>query len=497
MIEQRVDRFFAWLHDLLVPLTSRMSLAVRVAILSTGAVAATLAVVSTVVFITVRAEFISSLDESMFRRADAAVEAGYPSGLSNQESQLLELMGIQLVNVPSGSGLAFTDGADSQYDIEEREVALGHVSRSARTTEIYDIPYRVVAVQAGPGQAIMLGQSMESTQKALDRLLLVLLLASTGGMALAWLAGWVVASNGLRPVRRLTEATEYVALTGDLTPIKFNGTGRDELARLTSSFNVMLQALDAAQLRERQLVADAGHELRTPLTSLRTNIELLRQATADPQRSLSLISQRELMDDVWAQLDELTTLIQDLVELARDEPLYRDPEPLNLADIVEQSVERVRLRAPTVDFDVDVDRSLLVGESQSLERAVTNLLDNAAKWSPDHAVINVRLREGVLTITDHGPGISEQDLPFVFDRFYRATEARTQPGSGLGLSIVRRAAERHGGSVTVDSTPGNGATFTLSLPLAHAGVRGHTPRHQNFVPSQASLNAVSETGENL
>lgn len=464
-MEKRVDQLFTWLHRLFKPITSRVSLATRVALLSTAAVALTLAVVSSVVYFTVRAEFISSLDDSMFRRADAAVDNGYPSGLSVRESAMLELLGIQLFAIEGGGG-SLLDDTQSPYDIEELRVALGQDSRSARTTEINDVAYRIVAVQAGPGQAFVLGQSMESTQRALDRLLVVLLFASTGGIALAWLAGWVVASNSLRPVRRLTAVTEYVAATGDLTPIETTGTRRDELARLTSSFNVMLRALDAAQTRERQLVADAGHELRTPLTSLRTNIELLRQATGDSNRQLSIESQHELMDDVKAQLDELTSLIQDLVELARDEPLHRDPEPLNLADVVEHAVDRVRLRAPNIEFVVDVDRSMIMGESHSLERAVTNLLDNAAKWSPAGSRITVTVDEGTVAITDEGPGISGQDLPHIFDRFYRAAEARTEPGSGLGLSIVRQAAERHGGSVTVESDYGHGCTFTLHLPLA-------------------------------
>jgi two-component system sensor histidine kinase MprB len=226
----------------------------------------------------------------------------------------------------------------------------------------------------------------------------------------------------------------------------------------------MLQALDASQTRQRQLVADAGHELRTPLTSLRTNIELIGQAADNVDRSLTDDQRHEIMGDVRSQLEELTTLVGDLVELARDEPMTRDPEPLDFADVVTQAIDRVRQRAHSVTFDVGLEPWMVFGEPQLLERGVTNLLDNAAKWSPADGTVHVRLSGGALTVTDEGPGIDPADLPHIFDRFYRSSEARTLPGSGLGLSIVKRAAERHGGTVDVESSPGGGTTFTLVLP---------------------------------
>lgn len=462
-----VDHTHRRVHALLEPITTRVSLAGRVAILTTLAVAATLTVMSIVVYVTVRSQFIGSLDDSLLRRAEQAVAAGYtPATLTEKEADLLQLAGIRLLAISSGGGDFLIRPNDSfPYDNREREVALGLTNHSARTAEVADVPYRVVAVQAGQGQAFVLAQSMESTQEALDRLRLVLILTTLSGMIFAGLAGWLVANNGLRPVRRLTDATERVARTRDLTPIEVSGRKEDELSRLTRSFNEMLLALGAAQTRERQLIADAGHELRTPLTSLRTNIDLLRQANDDPRRRLDDDARTELMDDVRAQLDELTSLIGDLTELARDEPLHRDPEPLDLADVVEQAVARVERRAPTVTFDVNLEPSWVVGDSGLLERAVTNLLDNAAKWSPPDSTVTVRLRSGIVTVTDQGPGIAVEDLPHVFERFYRSREARTLPGSGLGLSIVRRAAERHGGTVDVASIVGHGATFTFAIPL--------------------------------
>lgn len=454
--------------------TSRMSLAMRVAVLTTAAVAVTLALICATIYITVRSEFESSLDDSMLRRAQAGVEANL-GGLfeAGNDPQALALTDIKVSVLRSGESLTLLTGesASSTFPyqfigIDEREVSIGIEPVSFRTAHWGGQPYRVVAVQSAPGEALVMAQSMESIEKALDRLRLILLLTSAAGIALAGMSGWAVATNGLRPVRRLTAATERVARTNELTPIKVSGT--DELARLTTSFNSMLTALEESQTQQRQLVADAGHELRTPLTSLRTNIELMGQATQNG-RSLSEVQRAEIMFDVRSQVEELTTLVGDLVELARDEPVARTPEPLDLADIVEGALGRVRLRAQEVQFDVSIEPWMVVGELQLLERAVTNLLDNAVKWSPADGAVTVSLKRGTLTVSDEGPGIAADDLPYIFDRFYRATESRTMPGSGLGLSIVQRAADRHGGSATVTSVVGKGSTFRLFIPGTNQG----------------------------
>ncbi len=462
-----VDRVYQVAHTVLEPITRRLSLAGRVAFLTTAAVAFVLTVINVSVYVLVRQEIVGSLDDSMLQRADELVAAGYtPGNITITDARLLAIAGIQLLEIRSGGGEFLLQSTDAfPYDNREREVALGLADHSARTQVVDGVRYRVVAVQAGDGKALMLAQSMESTTQALERLRVVLILSTLSGMLLAGVVGWAVARNGLRPVRRLTTAVEHVALTRELTPIEVLGK-EDELTRLTRSFNAMLAALAEAQRRERQLIADAGHELRTPLTSLRTNIELLRQATGAPNGGFTDAQRAELLDDVTAQLAELTTLVGDLTELARDEPLHRDPEPLDLADVVRRAVERVQLRASTVTFDVLLEPAWVVGDSQLLERAVTNLLDNAAKWSPPAGTVRVRLKNGTITVSDEGPGISREDLPHVFDRFYRSTEARTLPGSGLGLAIVKRAADQHGGSVNVTSTPGEGATFAFRVPLA-------------------------------
>ena len=254
---------------------------------------------------------------------------------------------------------------------------------------------------------------------------------------------------------------ERVARTEDFTPLPVEGD--DEVARLATAFNHMLTALDASRVRQRQLVADAGHELRTPLTALRTNIDLLTMAAADPD-ALPTQARDELLDDVRAQIEELTTLIGDLTELAREEPVTVQVEPVDLTDVIDHAVQRVRRRAPGITIEEFTRPWWVEGEAAELERAVTNLLDNAAKWSPEGGQVTVRLSDGVLTVDDQGPGIAEADRTRVFDRFWRSADARTMPGSGLGLSIVRQVAERHGGSVVATENSTGGARLVLRLP---------------------------------
>jgi two-component system sensor histidine kinase MprB len=307
----------------------------------------------------------------------------------------------------------------------------------------------------------VVAQSLESNRSTLDHLGLVMAIFGIAGVIAAALAGWGVARNGLRPVRRLTTRVEEIARTERLDPIPVEG--RDEVARLSLAFNAMLASLSASQARQRQLVADAGHELRTPLTSLRTNLDLLAQA--DTSTKLSAESRKELLDDVRGQIAEMTTLIGDLVELARDDPSAAPGiEPVELAAVVSQAVTRVRRRAPTVNFVVHTEPWWVKGDSAALERAITNLLDNAAKWSPEDGQVTVELSQGTVKVSDQGPGISAEDLPHVFDRFYRSAESRTMPGSGLGLSIVKAVADRHGGEARAGGAPGGGAAFWFHVP---------------------------------
>ncbi len=279
-----------------------------------------------------------------------------------------------------------------------------------------------------------------------------LALVAAAAVALAAGLGLVVAKAVLAPVQRLTRTAEEVSETRDLSR-RIDASGTDELSRLAATFNTMLGALEDSARAQRQLVSDASHELRTPLTSLRTNIEVLARDQAMPAAD-----REALLRDVTEQLTEMTALIAELVELARGDQVPTEPEDVRLDLVAADAIERTRRNRPGVTFKPELEESLIHGVPATVERAVSNLLDNAAKWSPPGGTVDV-------TVRDHGPGIDEADLPFVFDRFYRAPSARGMPGSGLGLAIVRQVAEAHGGTVVANRADGGGTLIRLCLPV--------------------------------
>jgi two-component system sensor histidine kinase MprB len=465
----------------------RGTLAARVALLAAVAVAVSVAGVAVAAYLTVQHQLIASLDHSLVARAHTAARSSQfvelnPDGVP---PWLLGAADVRIAVLHSdGQVFANTQPGETEIQLTTAELAVaeGRSTSSLRTAYTGGKRYRVAAVPGdAPGTALILAQSLAPTEEALSRLGLMLTIFGLLGVVGAGIAGWGVARNGLRPVRLLSDAVEEIARTEKLEPIAVEGN--DEVARLAVAFNTMLAALEASRRRQRQLVADAGHELRTPLTALRTNLDLLTQA--EVRGGLSPESRAELMEDLKFQINELTTLIGDLTELARDDPASSRHEAVDLADVVERAVERVRRRA-TVSFDVQLGPWLVTGEAVSLERAVTNLLDNAAKWSPEHGLVTVRLEEGTLYVADQGPGISPEDLPHVFDRFYRSVESRTMPGSGLGLSIVRAVAERHGGKVFAGAGPDGGAAFWFRIPGA--------PPASDVIDSVPDAAADSDTG---
>ena len=453
----------------------RRSLASRVALLTTIVVGLSVAVMAAAAFVTVRMAMQAALDESLLNRATKAADAGAIAELQLQMPPwMYGAADVRIAVITADGQIRSLDRGTPQLNLGDPELAVaqGSAEQSVRTIRAGDQRYRIVTVPAGADQALILAQSLEGQDLVLAKLGITMLVAGGLGVLAAALAGWGVARNGLRPVRRLTAAVEHIARTEDLRPLQVEGD--DELARLATAFNSMLMALAASRDRQRRLVADAGHELRTPLTSLRTNLDLLAQidqAPLDGTRSASAgglppEARAELLEDVRAQIEELTTLVGDLVELARDEPITHVVETVDLVDVLERALAKVRRRAPSVIFDVRADPWWVVGEPASLERAVTNLLDNAAKWSAPGGVVHVTLTGGSLIVDDSGQGIAPDDLPHIFDRFYRSEESRAMPGSGLGLSIVRQVAERHSGVVAAGTAPGGGARLVLTLPGA-------------------------------
>jgi two-component system, OmpR family, sensor histidine kinase MprB len=443
----------------------RMSLRTRVTLLAAVCVGSAVALVSLAGYFTVRTSLYDQLDTTLLQRADSLRDTlanaeqlgGIPPGVFSAAD-----IRVGLLDGRTGNSAVF---GDMEMGPDELAVAQGRRLQSLRTDRARDL--RVAAVPAAPGAALVVARGLGATRTTLARLGLVFTLVGGAGVLLAAAAGTAVAQGGLRPVQRLTEATERIARTGELQPIAISGD--DELARLTGSFNTMLGALAESQERQRRLVADAGHELRTPLTSLRTNLELLAASDRPDAPSLSEQDRKEISDDVRAQVEELSTLVGDIVELAREDAPQVVHEPVELTEVVERALARVGRRAPGVHFEVDLMPWSLLGDANALERAVLNLLDNAAKWSPAAATVNVQLAPtgrgtAAVQVADAGPGIAEADLPYIFERFYRSSDARTLPGSGLGLAIVAQVAARHGGSVRASHRPEGGMLMTLELP---------------------------------
>ncbi len=337
-------------------------------------------------------------------------------------------------------------------------------------------PYRELVVYAGkyPVSATGLATTVTVTSVALQVVLPLgsvnqqlthlrwgLVLIAIAGIVVAVLLAWLVGRTAMVPLDDLTAAVEDVAATTDVSR-RLDPGGPDELGRLRRAFNHLLAALERSQQSQRQLVLDAGHELRTPLTSLRTNLEVVRRLDELPPEERTV-----LVDDLLTQMGELTNLVADLSELARGDQRHQGPATFRLDRLVEDAVGMAtshgRLR--DVHFELHAQPTWMTGQRDRVARAVGNLLDNALKWSPDGGVVDVQCADGRVTVRDHGPGISPEDLPHIFDRFYRSAAARRLPGSGLGLAIVAQVAEAEGGSVTAGQVAdGPGAVFTLSFP---------------------------------
>ena len=318
------------------------------------------------------------------------------------------------------------------------------------------IELRELVARRTDGGTIISVQPLKPTHHALDRIRFWILLIGGIGIAAAAALAAFVATLALRPVRRLTAAAETVAATGNLNE-RVAVAGTDELGRLATRFNGMLEALEDSVGRQRRLVADASHELRTPLTAARTNVDLVREG------KLPEFEVRRALDEASIELGSLTSLIADLVELARGTERKLQIEEVQLDDLVAGMVERSKARSPQTIFVTSLSPTTVHADPALIERAVSNLLDNAVKYSPVGGPIEVTVRDGEVLVADHGPGIADEDLPRIFDRFYRSAAARSKPGAGLGLAIVREAAEAHGGKATAESTAG-GARFKLSLP---------------------------------
>jgi two-component system sensor histidine kinase MprB len=472
----------------------RMSLRRRLALLSAVTVALAVLVASALVYVLVRDRLRGDIDNDLHRQADRAtarvtgmvglLETAAPGQALTAPAPPAGVGGPPAPGAPRELGLPppAPGGAPSVFQVigangavvrepdstvqipvssADRALAASGGAPRFADVEADGNTFRVLTQPLPAGDAaIQVARSLEDTQHTLSTLVIILAAVSAGGVALAAALGPLVARAALSPAGEVSDAAEEVARTHDLTR-RIEVHGDDELGRLAASFNEMMEALEQSESAQRRLVADASHELRTPLATLRTNIETLgRRDGMEPAERDRLVA------DITDELEELTELVADVVELARaqgdDGGLAR--EDVALDELTRDAIERARRRARGLRFEGRISPTLVNGDRQRLGRAISNLLDNACKWSPSGSVVEVEVGDGRVAVRDHGPGFAPEDLPKVFDRFWRSDESRGTPGSGLGLAIVQRVAEDHGGAARAANAEGGGAVVSIELP---------------------------------
>ena len=471
-----------------------MSFQRRVTLASAAAVAIAVAIASLATYVLVRNELDRHTNRSLNKLAQAFVTAEQrmphtaqsnnpaPGVAPYPYAELLRRFPdrpgdvTNVVQLVTSAGTSYPAYHGARLRLPAQTLAaIAAIARAGSGSRSFDASanggqFRILAIGVSPGYAVVVSHSLSDVNSTLSELSLILVILTLGGIALAALLGWFVARTALAPVRRLTATVRHVAQTRDLGA-RIDERRRDALGSLARSFNSMLTVLDETVSKldesartQRRLVADASHELRTPVTSVRTNIEILERADELPAGERS-----RLISDVVEQLEELSALINDLIELAREDEHVDSREEVRLDILVTEAIERARRHSPQVSFEVSLDPTLVNGVPSRLDRAVNNLLDNAVKFAGTELPIEVSLHDGELEIRDNGPGIDAEDLPHVFDRFFRGAHSRARPGSGLGLAIVRQVAELHGGSVSVDAAAGGGTVVRMRLPICSWG----------------------------
>jgi two-component system sensor histidine kinase MprB len=443
-----------------------MSFRTRLALVAAAAVGIAVIVASIVVFVVVHNELFGEVDRALHARAVEIASGPQPEIDNGQLHIPGPHVGVQsdfVQAVPLSGGPYVEPDAAYKLPVTEKdhEAARGEQPLYYSNRHFQGIEFRVLTIPATP-YAVQIARPLGEVNRTLHRITLFLILIAVGGIVVAAALGLIVSQAALAPVRRLTETTEAVTETRDLSQrIESTSTGDDELGRLATSFNTMLAALEDSSRAQRQLVADASHELRTPLTSLKTNIEVLARGS-----ELAPETREQLLHDLVEQIDEMTALIGELIELAREarpDAVVEPARDVRLDLVAADAIERTRRNRPGIEFESDLHESIVYGAPSTIERAVANLLDNAAKWSPPGGQVEVAVQQGELSVRDHGPGIADEDLPYVFDRFYRSRTARGLPGSGLGLAIVKQVAEAQGGSVVAERPEDGGTLMRLRL----------------------------------
>lgn len=441
----------------------------RLVLAATAAVTIAVLLACVAAWIFARNSLVSSVDDTLYQTAESATHA--PAITTNNGNGAL-------VQVSGASGNIILSSVSPPLPVSSvvKSFAGGNEEAYAfQTIEYQGQNYREIITGLQPGQAVgspgaegflpdtaslQLAQPLSGVDRQLRRLGFTLLLVAATGVLIAILLGLLVARAVISPLDDVTQSIEELARTTDVSQRLKDG-GKDELGRLRTAFNSLLSSLERSQNQQQQLVLDASHELRTPLTSLRTNTEVLRRVDElDPE------TRTQLLNDVMTQVTELTTLIGDLTELARGEQQATVPTRFRLDQLVDDLVNVASTygRTRNVELDLTAEPCWVFAHTDRVGRAVGNLINNAIKWSPGEGIVSISVSEGTVIVEDQGPGIADEDLPKVFDRFYRAPSARAMPGSGLGLAIVAQVATEEGGSVRAERASSGGARLTFELP---------------------------------
>jgi two-component system sensor histidine kinase MprB len=456
-----------------------VSLRRRLALIAAASVAIAVLIAALVCYLVVRDQLRGQVDSALKAQA-SAVQHGDFHALTQQVPGIPASAGgpaqyIQVVftngssrpmsgglSLPVGDAKAVAEGK-SGTTLSDIYVGNSHLREITFSLQLFTTNGQPVDV------ALQLARPLNGVDGVLSNLRLILLFVILGGIALAAALGRFAGRQVLRPLAEVAQVAQHISETDDLSG-RIRVHAEDEVGAVATRFNSMLDrlegsraALDDSMRAQRQLVADASHELRTPVTSLRTNIEvLLAVQDLDPEE------RRRLLADVVEQSEELTALVGDLIELARGDERGFTPEDVRLDRIAEEAVARAHRNAPGIEFITHLEPVSMDGIAARLERAINNLLDNAARHSPPEGTVEITVDGDGVTVRDHGSGVAEQDLPYVFDRFFRGTNSRGRQGSGLGLAIVRQVTEQHGGTATVANAPDGGAVFRLRLPVVAA-----------------------------
>ena len=445
-----------------------MKLRTRFLIATSVIVFLTVSILSVAIYATVSKHLLSEVDNTLDARVVAIAESIRPRnnaapGNRRQRNPLEEaLLPIRFDTVtqvidPRGNVVIALGQVDLPISNDVLEMVANPLAQRMRiTTKIDGVPYRILSVPILRGGALQLGKDISDIESAKEGILLWLFVLGLLAIAASGSAGWFIARRTARPIQKLAAAAEHIAATRELTTT-LEISGDAEIEQLATSFNTMLVALRLSREQQQQLVQDASHELRTPLTSLRANSELLERENLDTE------TKNLILRDIRAEVDELAALTGELSSLASDQRLIEQLQIVNLGEAVEEVVERARRRSGRIiNLERKSPASIRVRPSQ-LDRAISNLIDNALKFCPTSQPVDVFVSNNRIEVCDHGPGISDADKPHIFDRFYRAVATRALPGSGLGLAIVKQFADDHDAVVNAVDTPGGGATISIEF----------------------------------